>query len=249
MLVGDPGREVEDSGYEAIIHDEGTFYVIRESVKDEDKEYHAIVEELDMRPDDYTIMDQCPCEFEFEGDSKGFEGAISVRNALDNEVIILGLCEGNHCSEERKGDKGNGRIVAMKKEVTEDGGCQWSTLRTIKIPASADFTDYSAITLDAASGRVAISSQEDSKVWIGKLLGKSNDGTNVWDIDAIELDDEKSKVYDFPKNDLCETVYCNVEGIHWINDNMLIAVSDKMKSSQDFRCFDKDQSVHVFTLP
>jgi hypothetical protein len=40
-----------------------------------------------------------------------------------------------------------------------------------------------------------------------------------------------------------------VEGIHWINDNMLIAVSDKMKSRQDFRCFDKDQSVHVFTLP
>ena len=56
---------------------------------------------------------------------------------------------------------------------------------------------------------------------------------------------------DFPKNDSCETIYCNVEGVHWLNDDMIIAVSDKMKSKgkQDYRCFDKDQSVHVFVLP
>jgi hypothetical protein len=165
---------------------------------------------------------------------------------LDSNVVILGLCEGNHCSEKGKNDKGNGRLVAMTKEVHEDGSCRWSTLRTIKIPKSADFADYSAITMDE-SGRVAISSQEESQVWVGKLLGETPDG--LWNIDEMEFDTDKGKVFSFPKNNQCKTVYCNVEGLHWINEYMLIAVSDKMKASQDFRCFDKDQSVHVFVLP
>ena len=47
--VGDPKREKDDSGYEAIFHDEATntFFVVRESVKIEDmdgeKKYHALV--------------------------------------------------------------------------------------------------------------------------------------------------------------------------------------------------------------
>jgi hypothetical protein len=53
-------------------------------------------------------------------------------------------------------------------------------------------------------------------IWIGKLLG--NNGNNVWDIDAMEFDNDESKVYDFPKNDQCQMVYCNVGGIHWINN-------------------------------
>jgi hypothetical protein len=59
------------------------------------------------------------------------------------------------------------------------------------------------------------------------------------------------KVFDFPKNDNCETIYCNIEGVHWLNDDMIMAVSDKMKGrgKQDFICHDKDQSVHVFVLP
>ena len=44
---------------------------------------------------------------------------------------------------------------------------------------------------------------------------------------------------------------CNVEGIHFMNDEMLMAVSDKMKSKgrQDFRCASKDQSIHAFVIP
>jgi hypothetical protein len=53
------------------------------------------------------------------------------------------------------------------------------------------------------------------------------------------------------KNVNCEKVYCNIEGVEWLNDEMIVAVSDKMKGKgkQDFVCFDKDQSVHVFVLP
>lgn len=256
--VGDPIRDSSyESGYEAIVHDDGTFYVLRESVQQEDETYHAVVEELSMPSSDtadvdYAVTDTCNCEYEFEGDSKGFEGAISVRN-LENELILLGLCEGNHCSESRKNDRGNGRVVVMQKGTVsaEDGNetCQWKTIREIKIPESADFLDYSAISLND-DGKVAITSQEDSQLWIGKLRGKREED-GLWDISAMEFDTNESKVFDFPKNNQCFTMYCNIEGIHWINDEMLMAVSDKMKSKgkQDFRCFDKDQSVHVFALP
>jgi len=75
--IGDVEREKEDSGYEALIHDGGTFYVVRESVQHEDSSYHAIIEELALGDDDYDILDQCSSEFEFEGDSKGKLGVAS----------------------------------------------------------------------------------------------------------------------------------------------------------------------------
>jgi hypothetical protein len=252
-LVSQVHRDpAEDSGYEALLHDDGTFFVIRESIEHGDKTYHAVIEELTLGEHDYEIGDQCPSEFEFEGDSKGLEGAIAVRD-LNNELVILGLCEGNHCSETHKNDRGNGRIVAMRKVIhsrSDDNSlsCEWKTIRVIDIPSSANFKDYSAITM-TDSGKVGISSQEDSQFWVGQLLGQNDAG--LWDIDAIKFDSKIGRIFDFPKNDGCETIYCNIEGVHWINDDMIMAVSDKMKGKgkQHFRCFDKDQSVHVFLLP
>ncbi|CAB9514412.1 expressed unknown protein [Seminavis robusta] len=248
--IGDPNRETEDSGYEALFHDNGTFYVLRESVFHVEKgDFHAIIEELTLGKDDYEIQAACRSEFVFEGTSKGFEGVLPIRD-ISNELVVLALCEGNHCSESKKFDRGHGILVAMKKTVAEDGvTCRWDTIRQVNIPSSANFKDYSAITMDEA-GRVAISSQEDSAIWVGTLLGK-DERTGLWDLDTLHFDQEGGTVYSFPKNDNCETIYCNIEGIHWINPEMIIAVSDKMKSrgGQDFRCFDKDQSVHVFVLP
>ena len=63
---------------------------------------------------------ECQCEFIFEGDSKGFEGAVGFPD-ISGELYILGLCEGNHCSETRKKDVGNGRVVLMKKKREGDG--------------------------------------------------------------------------------------------------------------------------------
>jgi hypothetical protein len=258
--IGDPDREPDDeSGYEAIFYDDGDFYVVRESVlhqsvkrkrksgKKRDS-YHAIVEQLLLDDDDYTVVEECRSEFEFEGDSKGFEGAIAVHD-MDGKLTILGLCEGNHCSESRKKDKGNGVLIAMQKVYDDAEGCIWKTIRRISLPSSVNFTDYSAIAIDGQD-RIAITSQEDSKLYVGKMTGKV-ETTGLWEIDDIAFDTKDEAVYDFPKNDNCETMYCNIEGIHWLSNNMLIAVSDKMKSKgkQDYRCFDKDQSVHAFVLP
>lgn len=78
VQIGNPNREADDSGYEAILHHNDTFFVVRESVEhfnhDAEEEssssYHAIIEELVVDDDgnDYEIQDQCSCEFEFEGD-------------------------------------------------------------------------------------------------------------------------------------------------------------------------------------
>ncbi|KAL7534817.1 hypothetical protein ACHAWF_004961 [Thalassiosira exigua] len=272
--TGGPNREEGDeSGYEAIFEHAGLFYVVRESIfhadhdheadkessddtddddddvvkKDESSgDYHAIVEELLVGEDDYTLVRECQCEFTFEGDSKGFEGAVGFPD--DNgDLYILGLCEGNHCSEERKEDVGNGRVVLMKKREDSDGNCLWETVRVVHVPESAAFLDYSAIDITNA-GRVAIASQEYSSVWLGHAFGISN---GIIDPDAFDFVDDSNSVLQFPKDGTCHTIYCNIEGIHFINDEMLMAVSDKMKSKgrQDFRCHEKDQSIHAFVIP
>lgn len=158
----------------------------------------------------------------------GFEGAIALRD-LNNETVILGLCEGNHCSEARKSDRGNGRIVVMRKG-TQDDECQWKTVGMIEVPSSAYFKDFSALTANK-SGKIGISSQEESQFWVGQLLGQNKHG--LWDVNATKFDPAIGKLMDFPKNDSCETVYCNIEGVHWLNDDMIMAVSDKMKGKRE----------------
>mmetsp|Transcript_34364 Transcript_34364/g.61687 ORF Transcript_34364/g.61687 Transcript_34364/m.61687 type:complete len:135 (+) Transcript_34364:1097-1501(+) len=133
------------------------------------------------------------------------------------------------------------------RKVEEEDTCLWETVRVVKIPGSAAFLDYSAIDI-TSDGRVAITSQEDSSVWLGHASGISD---GIIDPDAFEFEHYDSSVLQFPKDGGGHTIYCNIEGIHFMNDEMLMAVSDKMKSKgrQDFRCHDKDQSIHAFVIP
>jgi hypothetical protein len=96
----------------------------------------------------------------------------------------------------------------------------------IEIPETAYFGDYSSIDMDA-NGRVILSSQEESQLWVGHMDGVQPDG--LWDVLEMEFTKDDYTLYDFPKNDNCETMYCNIEGVHWVNDYSIIAVSDKMK--------------------
>ena len=97
--------EGEDSGYEAVMHDassgeEEDYYVVRESVAHEKQgdssgvNYHAQILKIHFRGERYHVEETCRSEFEFEGDSKGFEGAASLRGR-DGVLYVLGLCEGN----------------------------------------------------------------------------------------------------------------------------------------------------------
>jgi len=244
---GDP-----QSDYEGLAMDSetGDLYAVMESKKHtwSDNKYRAVIQHIPNPnlDDDFTVVDECSTEKEFEGDSKGLEGAVVIRD-LDDEVVIIGLCEGNHCSESRKDDRGNGRLAAMRRVNLPSGGCQWSTIKEILIPSSADFLDYSAIAVDEQTGRVAITSQAESKMWVGQLTGRQGNG--LYDIDGTSLDDSASTVYDFPKDQNCDVMYCNIEGLSWLPDGNIMAVSDKAKSSQNSTCRAKEQSAHIFVLP
>ncbi|GMH77818.1 hypothetical protein TrST_g13883 [Triparma strigata] len=248
-MIGDPFRDPdEESGYEALFLIDDIFYVVRESIQDldEDGEYHAIVEELSMNEDrkDYTIQKTCKSSFGFEGDSKGFEGAVGLKSK-SGELYLLGLCEGNHCREGKIGkERGNGRVVVLRK-TTSETGCSWDAVTTLSLPSDASFQDYSAISVND-EGRVAVTSQEDSALWTGYL---TLDEEGFFDPDIAEF--KTDKIMNFPRDDECRMVYCNIEGIHWVGENQVVAVSDKMKNrgKQDFRCFDLDQSIHIFALP
>lgn len=87
-------------------------------------------------------------------------------------------------------------------------------------------------------GKLAILSQENAAVWIGDF-----------DIDTLEFGDSPGQVFHLPRDNHCERIYCNVEGIQWIDDYRLVLTSDKAKSTQPFWCDFKDQSVHIFSLP
>ncbi len=133
-------------------------------------------------------------------------------------------------------------VVLMAKR-----DCLWRTIKTIPIPHSAFFTDYADLSI-RPDGRVAIVSQEDSAVWIGKLKGVQD---GKLDPDSVQFDHEMGQVFHFPKSNMCQTIYCNVEGVTFINDNTIMVVSDRMKGGGDqpFYCLEKDQSIHAFLLP
>jgi hypothetical protein len=267
VQIGTPDRESEDSAYEALVYDDMNeiFYAVRESVDTEDgdgDEYHAVIEELRVSDDtqDYTVEATCVTEFEFDGTSKGFEGAVGMRDST-GELYLLGLCEGNECK--KQGKKGHGQAVLMRKHSNSASSgypCTWKTERVLDIPSDADFHDYSAISVNNA-GRVAITSQEDSKVWLGWLShftpsasgGTFNpEKTNIVthpDSDDDAQADLTRGVLRFPRDDSCHVVYCNIEGIHWMDDNTLLAVSDKAKDDQPFLCVARDQSIHAFSIP
>lgn len=46
-----------------------------------------------------------------------------------------------------------------------------------------------------------------------------------------------------------QIMYCNVEGIQWIDDVRFVIASDKAKSRQPFRCVNKEQRLTIFSLP
>uniref|UniRef100_A0A0G4FFQ4 Uncharacterized protein n=1 Tax=Chromera velia CCMP2878 TaxID=1169474 RepID=A0A0G4FFQ4_9ALVE len=211
--------------------------------------YTAIMQELKLDEENgsYAITKECPSEFTFTNGNKGFEGAAGLR-MKSGELLILAVCEGNHCEGGKKGKEvGNGLGVLMKKEEDKDGSCIWKTLKTVNLPKAAEFVDYSALAIKGK--RVAVTSQENSAVWLGELEGVDKDGV-VADPKKVAFSD-KGEVMFFPRDTNCMELYCNVEGIDFINEHLLVAASDQMKKRgrQDFRCLAKDQSVHVFQIP
>jgi hypothetical protein len=223
-----------------------------------DGKYHAVIMNVAIHhePKRWTLELACRSEFAFKDDSKGFEGMLGV-DGIDGRFFLLGLCEGNYCDTGAKGkEHGNGRLVIMELDhgegppntfkdgyLQETSTCQWKTLRVVDVPAIAQFEDYSDVARRGST--IAISSQASSALLFADM--KLKDG--LLDPDTFEI--TGGQVTRFAPTPNCQVQYCNVEGIEFMSDRLLIGSSDSMKGGgrQGFMCLEKDQSMHVFALP
>jgi hypothetical protein len=216
-------------GYEGIAYnaDKRRFYLLVEARKHTKDSYRAAIVEYD---DEFNYLKDRPVDFTFKSSNKGFEAIAHVRR--DGQDYLLALCEGNKCRCGEKGRKpGGGRVQVFEKKRK-----LWRHSRTVALPPSLPFVDYSGMSLD--SGRVAIVSQVNAMLWVGEFDEAAWEWRNP------------GKLYEFPRSDDGDIRYGNIEGVSWISPTRIVTVSDRRKKDQpDKALADKDQSVHIFEIP
>jgi hypothetical protein len=219
------GRQGE--GYEAIAYNPARrrFFLMIEALKHPDGTFKGVIEEYD---DDWRFRGRRWVDFPFEKRNTGFEGLASVD--VRGEEFLLALCEGNACRGGRKSkERGRGRI-----EVLQRRGRMWHPVDRIKLPRHLGFKDYAGLSF--RGGRLAVVSQESSRVWIGRLR------VTDWKIEG------RGEIYDFPRTKKGKKLYYTVEGISWLSAHTIAAVSDLRKKRYPKRSARTDQSIHVFRV-
>lgn len=238
-LLAWDGRPEEESDFEFLAFNatDGKYVAGREAVEiGSSGKFHAVAWETDLDRRGLETGMKCTAQFEFDSGNKGYEGGAIIDDG-NGGSYLLGLCEGNFCKGGHLGKMaGNGRIVVMRKVVIGDE-CIYKQVQILKLGKKMNFVDYS--DMDVRGNRIAITSQENSSVFVGYISVRNG---------VVSIG--KGKVYDFPRGENCEKIYCNVEGIAFVDEEskFLVAVSDAMKSSQDYRCLEKDQSIHLFQI-
>jgi hypothetical protein len=219
-----------DFGYEGIAYNPAKqrFYLLVEAREHARDCYRAVLVEYD---DGFNYLKERPLDFTFASDNKGFEAVAHLRR--DDRDYVLALCEGNKCKCGSKGrEPGGGRMQVFEKKKRH-----WAHRGTIALPAAVPFVDYSGMGLDR--GRVAIVSQVNSMLWVGRF----DEASWAWR-DAGQL-------YEFPRSERDAIRYGNIEGVSWLSPTRIVTVSDRRKkrNQPDKALSEKDQSVHIFDIP
>ncbi len=222
------GRAREGEGYEDIAFSSTTrrFYLLIEAEKHPDGSYKALIDECD---EEAQYKRRRWVDAPFEKRNTGFEGLTAVR--WKGRDHLLALCEGNRCRAGKKGKRpGGGRIRVLQR-----AGTVWKPVASISLPPSVKFQDYSALALRGS--RIAVVSQENSRLWIGTLRFRD------WTITG------PGKIYDFPRSKKGKPKYCTLEGLCWLSPRSFVMVSDLSKDHYHKRCSKRDQSIHIFRIP
>ncbi|KAF6264263.1 hypothetical protein COO60DRAFT_171905 [Scenedesmus sp. NREL 46B-D3] len=237
LLVGEIGKDSQFEGL-TYVKSTGRFFAVEEIYNDAAHALEPYTHEIALSDDGttYTTIQRCPVHYEFKYENKGFEGLHHHEDAHGHKYL-LGLCEGNFCSGGAEGrTTGNGRIIVSQfNGQAGDGACGWDVVKEVPIPPAANFVDYSGMAF--RGNKAAVVSQESSAMWVGSF-----------DFEALEFTSEGA-VYHFPRDNHCDMIFCNVEGVQWLDDVRLVIASDKAKKDQPFRCVDHDQRVSIFALP
>ena len=219
-------------GYEDITYQPSTkrWYCLIEAAETKSGAYMPCIDEFD---ESFVFIRSYWLDFPLKAGNKGFEGLSTLRYAGND--FLLGLCEGNNCKSGSAGahpGKGRIQVFTLKAEMGEHVG-------TIKLPETVCYKDYAS--LDCSNGCLTVISQASSALWIGRVRAQSAGFEDLFKDDG--------QCFLFPRDDKGRIMYCNMEGIAWLGDDRLVVVSDKGKADQPGRCFRKDQSIHIFTLP
>ena len=87
----------------------------------------------------------------------------------------------------------------------------------INLPAWLPFEDYSGI--EVRGEYVAITSQASAMVWVARVqVGET-----------VTFDE--GELFEFPRDEQGEVVFCNIEGVAWGGKKVLVTVSDRMKQA------------------
>ena len=204
------------------------FFLLIEAARRPDGDWWGKVREFDR---DFHRLHSAWLKFPLPTANKGMEGLTCVRR--DDALFMLALCEGNRCKAGAAGRRpGGGRIQVFAR----DDSRVWHRVATIRLPRTLDFQDHSGLAI--RNHRICVLSQTASAIWIGRL------SRTAWDIE------DDGEVFRFPTGEDGTMIYCNVEGVSWLDDDRLVFVSDRMKrASQNARCAAKDQSIHIFRIP
>jgi hypothetical protein len=237
MLIGEQMRESQFEGITPFSSKENTWLLLAEAVPKDGGFYPEVtLAKMYAGKDTYDVVERCLVDFRLTHENKGFESIVY----LPERGLLLGLCEGNYCVGGSKGkERGNGRIV-VSQLVREDGGdCKWMVVDMIEIPPEAGFQDYSAMAIHRGMGKMAILSQEDAAV---ALLD--------FDVEALAFgSSEDGDVFHLPRDNHCNIVWCNAEGIAFMDEYRLLIVSDKAKARQGVECLRYEQEAGIFVVP
>jgi hypothetical protein len=220
-------RPRQGEGYEAITysHAQRRFYLLIEAQKHPDGSFKGVIEEFDG---EWRFKGRRWVDFPLEKRNTGFEGLAPVE--WRGQRYLLALCEGNRCNDSHtKRKHGEGRIHVLERRSRT-----WAPVARIKLPKSVAFKDYADMALDG--DRIAVVSQESSRVWVGRLR------RGRWAIVG------KGRIYDLPRTKKGKKKYFTVEGISWLSPRTLVAVSDKTKKSHPNRGVKTEQSIHIFRI-
>ena len=229
--------------------------------------FHPFAQRVELsrdRPEGYRVLERCAIHIDLVSANKGVEGISYIEDAR-GRGYLMASCEGNYCEGGRRGrERGHGKIVVLEfdpgtgspggdPDADDDGRahCGWRAVKTLDMPRAAAFTDYSDIAFadpgftpvaggtGPYKGAVVILSQEDSALWIG-----------LFDYNAMDFDpDVPGATFILPRSNACDKIYCNAEGVAWLDATRLVVATDRAKSTQPFQCVAKDEAMSVFALP
>ena len=178
---------------------------------------------------DFLYLDQDWVDFPEDGKDNQLGGLSYIRR--DDQDYLLATCAGNLCLGGRKGKQpGGGRLL-----IFQNKGQIWALREKLELPKHVAFRNY--VNVAIRGNRLAILSQETSALWICEL------SDSEWRFTS------DGQVYRFPTNNSGEQAYCNLQGIDWMDDDHIVAVSGRRKGRQNRICGEKDQSVHLFRIP